>query len=231
VSSFSRRREGAIGLSVYLVYLVVRRLVVHDRGRRIAERNARAIVAFERRLGIHVEPSVQRMMIPHRHTMAVANLSYITLNVGLTVGWLWILFTRRDPRYHALRRAWMIATLSAQPIYVLRPTAPPRGVEGFTDTLREAGMDIDSGFVSQLYNPIAAMPSIHVAYAWVIGAGMADTARSRLVRRLAPAYAPVIALVVIATGNHFVTDVAAGAALGAASLRAGGHRRGRRRPR
>ena len=37
---FSRRREVAIGLGVYAVYLTVRHLVVNEEGRRKAARNA-----------------------------------------------------------------------------------------------------------------------------------------------------------------------------------------------
>jgi hypothetical protein len=229
-ASFSPRREAAIGLGVYAVYLVVRQLAVTERGERAAPRNARAIVALERRLGLHVEPRLQRALLGHPRAVAVANASYVTLNVGLTVGWLALLFVRRDVRFHRLRRAWAIATLGAQPAYLLLPTAPPRGLDGFVDTIRESGIDLDHGVVARLYNPIAAMPSIHVAYAVVIGAAVSQTAQSRVVRWSGPAYAPLVAGVVLATGNHFVLDVAAGALLGAASLRLAGRPPSERTP-
>ena len=90
------------------------------------------------------------------------------------------------------------------------------------DTIVEvSGVDLDSGLVAQLYDPLAAMPSIHVAYAVVTAAGIARRrARSPLVRALAPAYPPLVALVVFATANHYVLDAVAGAALGAAGLAA-----------
>jgi hypothetical protein len=74
------------------------------------------------------------------------------------------------------------------------PHAPPRGLEGFTDTIREAGLDLDSGWVALLYNPLAAMPSIHMAYAEVTSAGIASTARSPRLRGAARAYPPAVAL-------------------------------------
>lgn len=227
VRRFSPWREAAIGLGAYALHLAVRRAVVNERGFAAADRNARAIVALERRLGVHAEPAIQRAFLARPPVVAVANASYVTLNVGLTVGWLALLFARRDPAFHRLRRAWAIATIAAQPVHVALPTAPPRKLDGFTDTVHHAGIDLDSGPVSRLYDPIAAMPSLHMAYAILTAAGMARTARSRVVRALAPAYAPGIAVVVVGTANHFVLDVVAGAALGAGALRLADRQRSR----
>jgi hypothetical protein len=65
------------------------------------------------------------------------------------------------------------------------------------------------------YNPIAAMPSYHVAFAVVSGLGLARRSRVRVVRALWRAYPAAVATAVVATGNHYVVDVGAGAALGA----------------
>ena len=46
------------------------------------------------------------------------------------------------------------------------------------------------------------------------GTGMAQRARTPLGRTAWLGYAPFVALVVIATGNHFIADVVAGGALG-----------------
>jgi hypothetical protein len=219
VRPFSARREVAIGLGTYAGYLLVRAIVLRRDVAQVARRNSRRVVAAERRLGIHVEPGMQHAALPHRHALALANVGYVTLNVGITVGWLALLFARRDPRYHRLRRAWVIATLGPQPVFLLLPTAPPRALEGFTDTIRESGFDLDAGPVAKLYNPLAAMPSIHMAYAVVIASAIAQTARSRPLRRGALGYPPAVAAIVVATANHFVLDVLAGVLLGRASLR------------
>jgi hypothetical protein len=217
---FSARREVAVGLGVYAAYLLVRRAVVNDRGRVQAARNAERIVALERRLGIHVEPEIQAVLLPRRRLLAVLNVAYVTLNVGLTVGWLMRLFHRRHPEFHRLRRAAVLTTLGAQPVFLLFPVAPPRTLEDFVDTIADvSGVDLDAGFIAQLYDPLAAMPSIHVAYAIVTAAGIAETSGSPTARALAPAYPPLVALVVFATANHYILDAVAGAALGAAGLR------------
>jgi len=217
---FSGRREVAIGLGVYAVYLTVRHLVVNDEGRRRAAENAERVVALERRLGIHVEPELQALLLPRRRVVAVLNVAYVTLNVGLTVGWLIRLFRRRDPEFHRLRRAAVLATLGAQPAFLLFPTSPPRTLDHFVDTIADvSGVDLDKGVVARLYDPIAAMPSIHVTYAVVTAAGIAETSRSPLARALAPAYPPAVAVVIFGTANHYVLDAVAGAALGLAGLR------------
>jgi hypothetical protein len=217
---FSGRREVAIGLGIYGAYLTVRHLVVNADGQRRAAENAQRIVALERRLGIHVEPEVQAILLPRRRVVAVLNVAYVTLNVGLTVGWLMRLFRRRDPEYHRLRRAAALATLGAQPVFLLFPTAPPRTLDHFVDTIADVtGVDLDKGVVARLYDPIAAMPSIHITYAVVTAAGIVQTSRSPLAKTLAPAYPPAVAFVIFATANHYVLDALAGAALGLAGLR------------
>jgi hypothetical protein len=210
----------AIGLGVYALYLLGSRLKRNERARLDAAKNAERIVKLERTLGIHVEPALQQLLLPKRRLVAVLNVAYVTLNVGLTVGWLMLLFRRRDPDYHRLRRAAVLTTLGAQPVFVLFPCAPPRSLDHFVDTIADvSGFDLDSGLVAQLYDPLAAMPSIHVAYAVVSAAGIRQTARSPALRALAPAYPPAVAFTVFATANHYVLDAVAGAALAGLGLR------------
>jgi hypothetical protein len=216
---FSGRREVAIGLGVYAVYLLVARRAFANEGRVRAAANAARVVALERRLGIHFEPELQRLALPHRRLVQILNGGYATLNVGLTVGWLMRLFFRRDPAFHRFRRAALVTILGAQPAFLWFPTAPPRSLEHMVDTIAELWrFDLDSGLISKLYHPLAAMPSIHVAFAVVTASAVSSTAPTLLVRLLAPWYAPGVTAVVFVTGNHYVLDAVAGAALGGAGL-------------
>jgi hypothetical protein len=218
--SFSERREVAIGLGVYASYLLVRRLKANDEVRRRAAVNAERVVALERRLNLHVEPDLQALLLPRRRLVAVLNVAYVTLNVGLTVGWLMHLFRRRHPEFHRLRRAAALATLGAQPVFLFYPVAPPRTLDHFVDTIADvSGVDLDTGLIAQLYDPLAAMPSIHVTYAVITAAGIAATSDSAVARALAPGYPPLVALVVFATANHYVLDAVAGGLLGFGALR------------
>jgi hypothetical protein len=214
------RRELALGLGTYAAYLLARRLVDDDAGRRKAARNAERMVTLERRLGIHVEPAFQRSLTRHRRLCHALNASYVTLNVVLTVGLPMLLYRRRHPRFPWLRRAVALSILGATPVFVAFPCDPPRRLDDFEDTIKEvSGVDLDNGLVAQLYNPIAAFPSIHMAFAVVTAAGIRALSRDPTVRAAAAAYPPAVAFVIFGTGNHYVLDAVAGTALGAAAVR------------
>jgi hypothetical protein len=220
VKRFSFRREVALGLSVYGLYLLVGRLVLRRNGRARARRNAERVVALEERLGMHVEPAIQRALLRFPRLVHGLNVGYGLFNVTLTVGWLVVLFRRREPGYHGFRRACLLAHVGAQPLFVLFPTAPPRVLDGFVDTLSEvSGLDLEHPFLLRFYNPVAAMPSLHVAFAVVTGAEIAARSESLATRSLARGYPPLVAAVVAGTGNHYLLDAVAGAALGAAARR------------
>ena len=217
---FSARREAALGLGVYALYLLVRKLVLGRGGRERARRNAGAVVALERRLHLDVEPAVQRVLLRFPRLVHGLNVGYGLFNVGLSVGWLLLLYRRRDHGYHGFRRACLAAHVGAQPLFLVFPTSPPRALEGFVDTLSEvSGFDLEHPLLVRLYNPVAAMPSLHVAFAWVTGATMAERSSSAGAKAAAYGYPALVSLVIVGTGNHYVLDAVAGAALGAAAKR------------
>jgi len=82
-----------------------------------------------------------------------------------------------------------------------------------------SGVDLEHPRLVRFYNPVAAMPSLHVAFAVVTGAEIAARSDSVLVKSVAHAYAPLVATVVAGTANHYVLDAVAGAALGVAARR------------
>jgi hypothetical protein len=216
----SARREIALVLLTYGVYLLVRRLVLDRGGRARADRNAARVVELEERLGVHVEPAVQRAVLRYPRVLHGLNAGYAVFNVTLTVGWALLLLRRRDPGYERLRNACLLAHLGAQPVFLLFPTAPPRVSEGFVDTMAEvSGFDLEHRLLVRLYNPVAAMPSLHVAFAVVTAAAMAERATSTGGKLAAASYPPLVSLVITATGNHYVLDAVAGGALGGAARR------------
>jgi hypothetical protein len=105
VRTFSLRREVTLGLIVYGLYLLVRALVLRSDGRARGRRNAERIVAAEKGLGIGVEPALQRAVLRFPRTVHGLNVGYAAFNVTLTVGWLLLLYRRRDLR-SALNSAW-----------------------------------------------------------------------------------------------------------------------------
>ena len=134
--------------------------------------------------------------------MHALNVGYGLFNVTLTLGWLVLLYRRRDDSYHRFRRTCLLAHVCAQPVFVLLPTAPPRVLDGFVDTLSEvSGLDLEHPLLVRFYNPVAAMPSLHVAFAVVTGAEIAARTDSVVVKSVAHAYAPLVATVVAGHGE------------------------------
>jgi hypothetical protein len=220
VKEFSVRREVTLGLVVYALYLLVRKLVLDRGGRERARRNAVRVVALARRLRLDLEPALQRALLRFPGLVLGLNVGYALFNVSLTVGWLILLFRRGDEGYRSLRRACLLAHVGAQPVFLLFPTAPPRVLDGFVDTLAEISrFDLEHRLLVRLYNPVAAMPSLHVAFAVVTASTMAARTESAGGKAVAYAYPGVVSLVVAGTGNHYTLDAFAGAALGAAATR------------
>jgi hypothetical protein len=87
------------------------------------------------------------------------------------------------------------------------------------DTIRDGGLDLENGLVVKVYNPIAAFPSLHMAFAVVTSAAVLAESDNPVVRAPALAYPGAVAFVIFTTANHFVLDAVAGAALGLLGLR------------
>lgn len=216
VTSAPWRREVLIGLSAYAAYLGARQLVWNDAGRARARRNAERLLDAECRSHAAVERAVQRAALrAPRAVIDVLNAAYAAGNVGLTLGWLLRLYRCGDASYRRERRAAAVAFVGAVPVFALFPVAPPRTLDGFIDTLDERGISPERPSLTRFYNPVAAMPSLHLAFAVVSGVGLAARARTPWRRRAWLMYPGVVAGVVVATGNHLVADVVAGAVLGA----------------
>jgi len=216
----STGREVGLGLLVYGLYLLVRRVVLRADGRRRAHRNAERLAALEESAGLAIEAAVQRRALRLPRLVRWLNVGYPVLNVGLTVGWLLVLHHRGDPGYPRLRRACIAAHVGAQPLFLLAPVAPPRTLPAYVDTLAEvSGLDLEHPLLVRFYNPVAAMPSLHVAFAVLTASALAERTSSVVVARGAFAYPVLVTAVVVATGNHFVLDAVAGAALGAVAWR------------
>jgi hypothetical protein len=181
----------------------------------IAQRNAAEIVRLERDLGMFWEWDIQRWATAFPVVPVLLGVAYLGLHVGGTI--LALVWVHRHHREHfALLRTVIVAASGlALVVYVLYPTAPPRlaGL-GFADTVTDhAGINLNSALLGELYNPIAAVPSLHFGYALVVGVAVAALARRRAVRALGVVYPGAMLFVIVATGNHFWLDAVAGGAV------------------
>ena len=101
--------------------------------------------------------------------------------------------------------------------YAVYPTARPRlaGL-GIADTVSgKTSLSLSSDLVSHMYNPYAAMPSMHIGFSVLVAVALWQLAARRAIRLAGLAYPLFILLVIVATGNHFFLDAAAGAVVAA----------------
>jgi len=103
--------------------------------------------------------------------------------------------------------------------YALFPTAPPRFFPewGFVDSVAHVTGVQDSSIESIFFNPFAAVPSMHVAFALMIGLTMARIVRFPAMKGFWILYPLLVTFVVLATGNHYWFDVVLGALVAAIS--------------
>ena len=204
--------ELAMVLGLYAVYEATRGLVAGDT--HVALRHAQDVVSLERSLHIFVEEPVQRAALAVPGLMGTLGFAYLTFHLSLTAGLLLWLHRRRPASYPVVRTTLLFATALAVVGYVVFPTAPPRLSDiGILDAVAGRHIDLNAGLVSSLYNPNAAVPSMHVGYALIVGASLARYTPHLITRLAGLAYPPFVLLVIVATGNHFFVDAAAGAAV------------------
>jgi len=188
----------------------------------VAFSNARTIVDFEQSTGLFFEQGLQAWAMGQRVLIDMANFMYVNSHFVMTTGALVWLYLRHNDRFYFVRNMFMIAMGLALVGYVLMPTAPPRFFPelGFVDTIAYyVNVKHDSGLVALFFNPYAAVPSMHVAFALMISIPALLVVRSRVAKVLWAVYPLVVTFVVIVTGNHWFMDAVAGAFVaGAAAL-------------
>jgi hypothetical protein len=217
-------RQVILFCGAYYAYRIVRGIV--DERATAAFHNAREIVSVERGLHLFFEPDVQRFAVAHHALIDFASWMYLNSHFVVTTVALAWMYLRRNERFYFVRNMFMVAMGLALVMYVVYPTAPPRFLPdlGFTDSVaRFTGVKPDSGAENLLVNPYAAVPSMHVCFALMLGVPMSHMVRRRWAVVLWRVYPVVLAWVVVATANHWWMDAALGAAtaLVAAAFAAG----------
>ncbi len=172
------------------------------------------MLALERTLHIDPELSLDRWLAGH-HTLALALSDYydnahFIVTLGL-LGWLW---WRRADIYRSLRTILVLVNVIGFAVFWLYPVAPPRMLvqDGFSDIVAstQAFGSWHTGALASAANQLAAMPSLHMAWAGWCALALWRMSSRAWVRVLALCYPCVTALAVLATGNHYVLDVLAG---------------------
>jgi len=210
-------RQLALFAAAYYVYRLVRGLV--DGQAAVAFDNGRTLIDLERALGLFFEPGLQAWAIGQDWLIDSANWMYVNSHFTVTTTFLAWLYLRRNESFYYVRNMFMVAMGLALVGYVLMPTAPPRYFSewGFTDTVSGFVGSAAANTANVLYNPFAAVPSMHVAFALMIAIPAVKLVRPRVLKVLWAIYPAVVTFVVVVTANHFWLDVALGALVAAVS--------------
>lgn len=183
------RTELPLFLVAYATYTLARWLFVGDLAE--AREHARWIYELERTAHVAVEGSVQRVFDSPVASQLLSNL-YLAAQLVVVPGALIWLYRRSPTIYRELRNTILATWLIAVPVFALFPVAPPRLAElGLVDTVSQQAAVELTGRSTIFYNPLAAVPSLHVGFA------------------------------VVATGNHYVLDIGAGLTATALGFMAG----------
>jgi hypothetical protein len=203
-----------------LVYDLVNNLAPLRLGAALS--HGKDIINAERTLGISPELSLDRWLAG-KHTLGVL-LSYYYDNAHFIVtfallGYLW---WRRADIYRPLRTSLVLINVGGFVIFWLYPVAPPRMLDGFRDVVAERGIfgSWHSGALASDANQLAAMPSLHIAWALWCSVAIWRITKRPVMRMIAVVYPFVTAFAVLATGNHYLFDLLAGVVLAVGILSA-----------
>ena len=210
------RREAIVMACAYGVYNAVRGATAGDFETGL--RHARRVIGLERKLRINVEGAAQRFVEDHRLGMRFWGITYVASQVVALPLSIFLTYQFRRPAYPFVRNVSLLAWAGGLVWYATQPVAPPRLVPrahgGLPDSVSErTPIDLDSGFVRAFYNPIAAMPSLHVGLAPIVGGALGMLLPGYVGRLVAIAYPALVTISVIVTGNHYILDVVGGLAV------------------
>ena len=197
-----RRQTGFAELGAVIVLTPLR---APPRGRRRQPRgrprHAGDIVELELALGVFVERAVQdwAAAIPR---CPLLGLAYVTLHLGAT-GWRSSGSIEPPARFPLVRNALVaLDGALARRLRALPGGAAPLAGHGFVDTVSShTHVNLSSDLLGSLYNPFAAVPSMHFGYALIVGFAVAAYARRPAVRVLGALYPPFMLFDIVATGT------------------------------
>ena len=204
--------QALIFLATFIVYRLAYGLTSAAPG--IAREHGSSILSAERSTGLAFEPNLQDALHPVVSLFTAVYLCAQVLVIWLALAWCW---RRSRPAYRRLRAAVLGSWVVGIACFAAWPAAPPRFVAGagVANSLADA-FGNTAERATAVYNPYAAMPSLHCAFALLAGLAIWTTVRGPW-RALGVVWPVAVGLATIVTGNHWTLDVLAGWALAAAA--------------
>ncbi|HWE60378.1 MAG TPA: phosphatase PAP2 family protein [Chloroflexota bacterium] len=215
--------NAAIMFGLYEIYDLGRGLISRDGT--IAVEHADAVWSWEVAHGVFVEPAWQQFWLTRAHILGrlqltparvtdFLNTGYLYVHFLGTIGFLIWLFLYRRHLFPFVRNIFFVTTTIALAVYILYPLAPPRLTPNllyhhhhyvFIDTMQRV-VNAKYQRTEIGYNPYAAMPSLHMAWALIIGCTLACTLRFWLLRIVCAGYPVFMLTVIVVSGNHYFAD-------------------------
>ncbi|WGL53020.1 phosphatase PAP2 family protein [Nocardioides sp. BP30] len=204
-------RQVALGLLLFGYYLLVDSLE-SDARRARADRNGRWLLDLEQRLRIDVEKTLNDWLARHDVLQTLANYEYAyTYILSALAAFVFLLWKRQD-LYRRARTAFVLLTGVGITCFLLFPTTPPRMLPGntFYDTVTH-GHTVGSWGSSVVAgaNELAAMPSLHMAWALWVSVVLAAAGARGWLQVLSAVHVLVTLLVIMSTANHYLLDAVA----------------------
>jgi membrane-associated phospholipid phosphatase len=212
-------RELANVAAITFAYFMTRGIVRGREGDAFA--NAYTLIEMERALGIYHEQAIQQFALANDWLITFVNNYYLYGHLPVLVGVAVWLFWWRPALYPWFRNAFIISAAIGLTIYVAVPMAPPRFLPGYVDTMQVYGFDVDGSAAGPMYNPYAAMPSLHTGWSVLSGFGIFIASRRWWGKALGIIVPTLMVVSVVMTGNHFFLDAVVGTAVVALALAIG----------
>jgi hypothetical protein len=167
--------------------------------------NGLGVWNFQQAVHLPSEVWVQSWVLPYPDLVRFLNLYYMSLHLtsmAVFLVWMWWRHRQHYPRARTL----VAVTLLCMLVQFI-PVAPPRMFPelGFVDTAQLYGQSVYGWGGSSVGSQLAAMPSVHVAWA-VILAWFAWRVMSGPIRYLFLFHALMTIFVVVVTANHWWMD-------------------------
>ncbi len=195
---------------LFTAYSMVRSVTANEFGTAMA--NAADILRIQESVGLPSELSFQQAIIDRTGIVKAANYHYIGVHFPLTVAFLvWVWASHRQS-FNRVRNTLIAVTAAGLVLHLTYPLAPPRMIEGFVDTGDWLGPDPYDTAVAAAANQIAAMPSLHVGWAFLVALSVIWIHKTRW-RWLALAHPALTSAVVVITANHYWSDAIVAIAL------------------
>ncbi|KAK7044753.1 PAP2 superfamily-domain-containing protein [Favolaschia claudopus] len=212
-------------LLVYWTYQLARAftaVTLKDDTLAVSREHALSLIHLEQKLGVFVEPAVQGYVLARPALLGALNRIYSFIHIPGTITFLaWLYAVAPQQLFEARRRTLAVSNLMAFVVFTLWPCMPPRLLppsDGFhfVDTVH-TGEVASVWTTNKFCNQLAAMPSLHFGYSFVIGltvATLPSFSQSRLLTLgkwvLGMSYPTLILVAIVSTANHYVLDAAAG---------------------